>query len=245
MVQSPWGRTSPVRQDQTWRCRSLRAGRYSFRLTTYNLPPGIKPRKLKQPLTQDKAESLARAVVLRLFPGTNATSDLRLLKSGLNFRRAYYFDWQDARARTGQALGQSARVEIRRADGLVDHVQFLPSLPEPKVSIEAMSKIGRESLPKFMPKYLDLRRVYHVGQGRLLWHYAVPPSESKGLESDVCRWDANTGELLYSEAFNGGTREKPFRNPSFYTAENEEVFRRNIAEAIKARLAELEKNGKS
>jgi len=210
-------------------------------LHAYNIPPGITPKKLKKPLTQDEAEKLARPILLRLFSGAKGVGDFRLLNSGKPASRdVYYFEWQDARPRAGQALGQSARIEIRLDDGFVHHARLVPGLPTPRVSRGAMETTAKDSLRGFVSEYLTLEKVYHAGKGRLTWYYAVPPVP-RGSPTEVCRWDANTGELLYSEVLNKGTHDKPYRNPSFYTAENEEVFRRNIEEAIKARVAELER----
>lgn len=213
-------------------------------LYAYDLPPGITPKKLKEPLTQKGAEKLAQDVVLHLFPDAKGIGDFTLLYSGKPAsRNVCFFEWQESRPRIGQATGTGARVEIGLDDGLVHHCRLLPSLPEPKVASDSIHAIAQQSLPKFNPEHLSLRKFYYAGQGRLIWYYAVPPIP-KGHETDVCYWDANTGKLLYSEVLNGGTYDKPYRDPEFFVEQNEESFRRNIEEAIKKRVAELEKQQK-
>ena len=86
--------------------------------------------------------------------------------------------------------------------------------------------------------YLETR--YRGGAGTLVWIFEVPPSPG-GSSLYETWWDATTGDLLYSMVLHGGTPEKPYQNPKYFTEVNDEVIKRNIDMLIKDRVAELEK----
>jgi len=138
-----------------------------------------------------------------------------------------------------------ADIEIRvgKEDGNVKMIRLYPApedyLGEPKVTREEAAKLV-EAMPGherwFDPKRLCLEiRRQHADQ-RLVWSYYPARPSDGGLPRRYAVWDATTGEVLESDCLEGGTREKPYRNPAFHGPPGKD----QLENAIKKWAAEIE-----
>ena len=201
--------------------------------------PGVVPEVLTKPLTLGEAETRARGVLARVVGGVEKANRFELTYSGeggyVDFDA---FDFDEFTQWPARYRLTRVTIQVRRSDGFIQRcnwktVRLQPKFPYEKVA--EMAKAAGKTL--HVNGFIALRMSYNGGIGTLVWELCPPPEA--GLGSVDTRWDAMTGDLVYSEVLHGGTSEKPYKNPNYYTDVNDEVIKRNIEKVIAERVEEL------
>ena len=94
------------------------------------------------------------------------------------------------------------------------------------------------------PRRVWFATVFRAGVDTPVWQYFIPPEPGGGGPEDETWWDANTGELLYSEVLRGGTAREPYRNPAFFVEVTDELIMRNVEKMLLDRATELKRQAK-
>ncbi len=205
-------------------------------------PAGVNVRELDKPLPLEEAEKIAKVVFERLVPDPEQKDNLNMTTWGepehIDF---FIFRWSEKMLK--QPAGErTVSVTVRKKDGLVKNASVSHRQPreEPNISYDNIVEIASEEIENFRAKYLKLVYRDRFADRRLVWEYSID-KPTEGYVDDLTRWDAMTGELLYSE-LDQHKREngKPYMNPDFYSFPTEEEVKAMVEKLIEKRVEELE-----
>jgi len=215
-----------------------------FLLDARKPPPGAVLEKLSKPLTLADAEGRARVVLARVLADPNRARRFSLERSGEAQNNYYYFDFRERGDPSLHYILGNAYVEVRRSDGFIRECDLRTQRLRPKVPYEKVVEMAKAAgRTGDRTDDIVLYTHYNGGIGTVTWDYGTPPDMKMGgvAPVDETWWDATSGELLFSMVLRGGTPEKPYKNPKFFTEVNDEVIKRNLAKLIADRVTELEK----
>jgi len=220
---------------------------------TPNLPKGVDAKPLSEPLSKDKAKTVAKGFLKRLYPNLSERKRFKYSESGYGMVRKneiHRFVWI-SQPKQSSASTESILITVRRKDGLINGIR-ITSQEEvtTKITREAILKRAKKQIKGFNPEYLRLDTLYYYTSVATVWEYVVPPSGTGrnappgtaiegGVSKDRTIWDANTGKILYSEVLNGGTCDKPYRCPEFFFEPTKEAVTARLRKLIEKQTAEL------
>ena len=240
-LQYPWPPTVRIQTKATIQmdvafpdCRTVLLG-------ARRLPPGVVSEELEKPLTLDLAQERARRVLDRFIGDLERAKSFKAVLSGeaqANYDCFRFVEFADSSDR----IPLTAFVfHVRRSDGFIQRCDWYGDPIKPKIPFEKVAKMAK-AIPKGEGRSGELRfdMQYRAGLGTPMWIYEVPALPG-GWPTKTTWWDATTGDLLFSVVLRGGTAEKPYQNPKYFTAVTDAVIQRNIEKLIKDRVAELEK----
>jgi hypothetical protein len=189
-------------------------------------------------ITKDQAIEFAKTIYPSLLPLLETKSEMKMVveDSDLGW---YEVRWEIRNEKTYKTENGSVGVIIRKSDGALIGSSVIYPLEEPKISFEDIIKIAEKEIPGFRKEYLALNQKYHFADRRLVWFYGIP---NLGYYKYRTYWDANKGEVLYSEFLKGGELNKAYMNPNFYRNPSENEVKEMVEELLKKRAEELEKN---
>ena len=220
----------------------------SSRLRACAPPPGISPEKLEKPLTLEDAEVRARRVLAVMAGGADRARRFQTTTSGGAQDGYDFFTFEEFAGPPGHYALARCCIDIGRSDGSVQRCEWSAERLRPKIPYAKVAEMAQAAGRKGnRDDDIELNPIYEEGVETLLWLFRTPPPPGGGEPRDSTSWDAMTGELAGSYVLNGGTPEKPYRNPKYHAAENkdetvDDTIQRNIEKSIKDRAAELEKS---
>ena len=202
-------------------------------------PPGSKLPLRDEPLRDDEAKEQARRVLSRLLASQEESDQFEIAHSwDSQLDRVFSVGLVRTKEVKGERCIIGAEFRIRKKDGLVQEAKLAFHLPNPRIGREEIFARFSGLLPEMYPSEITLGAPYRAGKRCLTWTY-VKVIPNRGIVRDMTIWDADSGELLFSEVLNGGTREKPFGRERASSPGNPEDILRNTQKNIDERVKEL------
>ncbi|MDP6379760.1 MAG: hypothetical protein QF662_00325 [Phycisphaerae bacterium] len=191
-----------------------------------------------KPLSEEKAQRVAKAAMRRLF--SNDTERERFKEAKAEFWEAfgnYRFLWVDDSLAQKGGGKRIVTIVVQKNDGIIAG-EGISRLTAPKVSQKEITEVAAKAISGFKATnlWLGVHRWYSAEA--LAWHYAEPDPK-KGRQKGLTVWDAQTGKVLYSEILEGGKADKPYRSKEFYFEPTLKAVKGRLQKAIDARVKEL------
>jgi len=187
-------------------------------------------------LRLEDARPIAESVLARLFPDPKDRALFELGKSyEVDTDDFCSFEWRDKPANL-QRLGRAVSIDVRQKDAYVMGCSVRSPVEPPAISYEEMCRIAKDKFEYFYPQHLWLQQHFYGGRRVLQWTYAVP---KYGYADDFTKWNASTGELIYSEALNGGEVNAAYLNPAYYRPYSQSEILANVQAAVEERVKHL------
>ena len=201
-------------------------------VSTTGVPTGMKVKALDKPLTLNQAMPIAESAMKRLFPNPSEFGRMKMFES-LTRRDGVSHIFRFRRGGI-DAAGEELTVQISVwSNGVIRTVSFMRTRhPIRKIPFEQMAATAKKVIPNFNPKHLNPRFVHYYSAVTVAWGYWPPLGEPESQVRLRTMWDPWSDKVLYSRILNGGTRDKPYRNPDFYFEPTEKAVRSHLEKLV-------------